>query len=479
MTTRPIQTDVCVIGAGSAGLSYAAGAAQMGARVVLVEADKMGGDCLNRGCVPSKALLAAAKAAVAGRDTCVFGVSHAPPQIDYGRVMDHVQSVIAQIAPHDSIERFEALGCTVLQGRARFLGARTVEVNQRQVRAKRFVIATGSKPSIPPIPGLESTPHMTSDTLWNQRTLPKALLIVGGGPVGLEMALAHQRLGAQVTVIEAETVLPQDDPDMVAVAREVLHGEGVRLVEGARITQAAGAHGAVRLTYDTEGHAQSIEGTDLLLATGRTPNIKGLDLRAAKVTYDRTGIETDSCGRTRNPRIFAIGDVAAALKFTHFAGHQAAIAIQNTLLPSIPFRRAVFRVEATPWVTYLDPELAQVGFNETTARAEGLDFRVERIGFDQVDRCVTDGKTKGFIKVLVDARNRVIGAGIVGAQAGELIHHWSLAVYRRDRLLSLAGYMVPYPTNSEINKKVVSKFLSPRIFSPLVRRLVRFWLRFL
>ena len=479
MTAQRIQADVCVIGAGSAGLSYAAGAAQMGARVVLIEADKMGGDCLNRGCVPSKALLAAAKAAVAGRDTAVFGVAHAPPQIDYARVMDQVQAVIAQIAPHDSVERFEGLGCSVLQGQARFLDARTVEVNQRQVRAKRFIIATGSRPSVPPIPGLESTPYTTSDTLWDRRTLPKALLVVGGGPIGLEMALAHQRLGAQVTVIEAATILPQDDPDMVAVVRDALQTEGIDLIEGARITQAARAHGAVRLTYEAEGQVHDLEGTDLLLATGRTPNLEGLNLAAAQVAVDRAGIETDARGRTRNPRVFAIGDVASALKFTHYAGHQAAIAIQNTLLPSIPFRRAVFRAEATPWVTYLDPEIAHVGLNETTARAKGLDYRVARVDFDEVDRWVAERKTPGFIKVLVDANNRVIGAGIVGAQAGELIHHWSLAVYRRDRLLSLAGYMVPYPTGSEINKKVVSKFLSPKIFSPLVRHLVRFWLRFL
>ena len=478
-----LKADICVIGAGAGGLSYAAGAAQMGADVVLIEQDKMGGDCLNAGCVPSKALLAAAKAAVAGRKAETFGVTYGPAKVTYAAVLAHVHNAIAQIAPHDSRARFEGLGVHVIAGTARFVDTRTVAVatqrGAQQIRAKRFIIATGSRPLIPAIPGLDQVPYLTNESLWDLKALPEHLLVIGGGAIGLEMALAHQRLGAQVSLIEAAQILPNDDRDMVAVAREALIAEGLRLIEGAKVTRVAGTAGTLHLTYQKDGQEQRLSGSHVLVATGRVANVETLGLAAAKVPLGPRGIEVDARQRTRNPRVFAVGDVAGDLQFTHYASHQAAIALQNTLLPPIPFRPATRRCDAVPWVTFLDPEVAQVGLNETTAKAQGIAYRVERAAFTEADRLVAEGQTKGFVKVLIDRRNRVIGAGIVGPKAGELIHFWALGVYRRSKITALASYLAPYPTAGEINKKVIGKFIAPKLFGPLVQRIVRFWLRFL
>lgn len=474
-----IKTDVCVLGGGSGGLSYAAGAVQMGAKVVLVEDHNMGGDCLNAGCVPSKALLAAAKAAVAGRDTAKYGVTYQGAVIDYAKVMDHVHDVIAQIAPHDSVERFEGLGVQVIEARGHFIDDKTLEVEGQRIEAKRFIIATGSSPLVPPIPGLDTTPYLTNESLWALRELPPELLIIGGGAIGLEMALAHQRLGSQVTVLEMATILPKDDPDLVAVARQALLDEGVRILEGAQVSAVQGQAGAIDVSYSQDGVVHKLTGSHVLVAVGRRANVNDLGLEAAGVSYSPRGIEVDERQRTSNPRVLAIGDVAAAFQFTHYAGHQASIAIQNTLLPPIPFRKVVSRADAVPWVTFLDPEVAQVGLNEASAKAQGVDYRVERVDFNAADRLVADRKTEGFVKVLLDSRDRVIGAGIVGPSAGELIHHWALAVYNQVKITTLASYIAPYPTAGEINKKVTSRFIAPKIFSPLVQRIVRLWLRFI
>lgn len=476
---KTIKTDVCVIGAGSGGLSYAAGAVQMGAEVVLLEGGKMGGDCLNYGCVPSKALLAAGKAAVAGRDTEKFGITHGAAKVDYAKAMDHVHDVIAQIAPHDSVERFESLGCTVITEAGQFIDEKTVQAGDTQIQAKRFIVATGSGPFVPPIPGLDTVPYLTNESLWQQRELPKELLVIGGGAIGLEMALAHQRLGSKVTVFELASILPKDDPDMVEVARDSLVGEGLTLLEGAGVKSVGGKAGAIEVTYEKDGEEHTVKGTDLLVAVGRRPNVDGLGLEAAGIKYDRRGIETNAQQRTSNRRVLAIGDVAASFQFTHYAGHQASIAIQNTILPSIPGRKVVSREDAVPWVTFIDPEVAQVGLNETAAKAKGIDYRVERVEFGAADRLIAERKTKGFVKVLLDTKDRVIGAGIVGPSAGELIHHWALAVYNRSKITSIASFIAPYPTAGELNKKVTSRFIGPKIFSPLVKRIVRFWLRFL
>ena len=474
-----LTPDVCIIGGGSGGLSYAAGAAQFGADVVLLEKGAMGGDCLNFGCVPSKALLAAAKAAAAGMKAAKYGVTYTAPKVDYAAVMDHVHDVIAQIAPHDSVERFEGLGIHVIQKAGLFVDEGTVQAGDHTIRAKRFILSTGSSAFVPPIPGLDSVPYLTNESIWDQRVLPPRLLVLGGGPIGLEMALAHKRLGSEVTVFEMATILPRDDPDMVEIARAALLAEGVILHERTGVTAVAGSEGAIEVTAQTsDEETQTFTGSHLLVATGRAPNVAGLGLDAASVAHSRRGVEVDSCQRTSNPRVFAIGDVAQGPQFTHAAAHQASIALQNTILPPIPFRKAQTRNDALPWVTYLDPEVAQVGLSESEAAARSIEVRVERAEFKEADRLVAE-RAAGFIKVLLDPKDRVIGASIVGPNAGELIHPWALAVYNRMKITSLASYIAPYPTAGEIGKKVTSKFIAPKIFSPLVKRVVQFWLKVL
>lgn len=266
---------------------------------------------------------------------------------------------------------------------------------------------------------------------------------------------------------------------MVALARDALLAQGLTLLEGAKVKSVGGTAGAIEVEYERQGQVHRAQGSHLLVAAGRRPNIEGLGLEAGGISFDQRGIKVQGQQRTTNPRVLAIGDVASAFQFTHVAGHQASIAIQNSILPPLPFRRAMSRDDAVPWVTFIDPEVAQVGLNETRARAQGIDYRVERVDFKAADRLVADRKTTGFVKVLLDKRDRVIGAGIVGPSAGELIHHWALAVYRGSKITQIAAYIAPYPTAGEINKKITAKFVGPKIFNPLVQRIVKFWLRFL
>ena len=360
-----IEADLCVIGAGSAGLSIAAGAVQMGARTVLIERGLMGGDCLNFGCVPSKSLLAAAKAAVAWREGAGFGVEAQPPRIDWTRLKAHLAEVIASIAPHDSVERFEGLGVRVIKAEARFTGPDELAAGDAVVRARRFVIATGSEPLAPPVPGLDGVPYLTNETIFALDSAPRHLLVLGGGPIGVELAQAHRRLGVEVTLVEMARILPRDDEDAAALVRASLARDGVRLIEGGRAARAETAAEGVALMVERGGAQERILGSHLLVAVGRRPTVEGLGLDAAGVAMDKSGIRVDERLRTTNRRIFAAGDVTGGLQFTHVAGHHAGVVIRNALfhLPGRVERRAV------PWVTYTVPELAQVGPTEAAARA--------------------------------------------------------------------------------------------------------------
>ncbi|MDG4603976.1 MAG: FAD-dependent oxidoreductase [Defluviicoccus sp.] len=469
---RAISADICVIGAGSAGLSVAAGAAQMGARTVLIEAARMGGDCLNTGCVPSKALLAAAKAAANIRHAGRFGVQAGEPQVDFVAVNRHVHDVIAQIAPHDSVERFTGLGCTVIQARARFVDERTVEAGEQRIRARRFVIATGSRAAVPPIPGLADIPFLTNENIFENKVLPEHLIVIGGGPIGCEMAQAHRRLGARVSVLDLATILPKDDPDLVAVVRQVLRADGISIEEGAKILKLERRDGGVAVAVavaDGDGERE-IVGSHLLVAAGRRPNVEDLGLEAAGVQYGPKGIAVDQRLRTSNRRIFAAGDVAGSYQFTHLAGYHAGIVLRNALF-RLP---AKVDIGALPWVTYTDPELAQVGLTEVQAHAEGReDVRVLTSTFAENDRARTERATEGLIKVVVSKRGQILGAGIAGAHAGELILPWVLAVGQRMKIGTLAGVIAPYPTFSEISKRAAGSYYTPTLFSPRTRRLVR------
>lgn len=465
------NVDICVIGAGSGGLSVAAGAVQMGASVALFERGKMGGDCLNYGCVPSKALLAAGHAAAHYGHTSQFGVAGGSADVDFAAVNDHVHGVIAGIAPHDSVERFEDLGVEVYQEGARFSGPREViGENGTKVRARRFVIATGSSPAVPPIPGLDAVDYLTNETVFNLRERPEHLIVVGGGPIGLEMAQAHRQLGSKVTVLEAMQIMGPDDRDLVAVVRARLEGEGISIHEGTKVVSVAAADRGVSVACEHEGRSFEVAGSHILVATGRAPNLSSLSLDAAGVAHDKHGLEVDARLRTSNKRIFAVGDVAGKYQFTHIAGYHAGIVIRNILF-RLP---AKVNYDAVPWVTYTDPELANVGMTEKDARqAYGDDVRVLTAEFAENDRARTERRTDGFVKAVVGRKGRILGAGIVGPHAGEIIQPWILAISQKMKIGAMAQMISPYPTLGEINKRAAGTFYTPSLFSDRTRKVVR------
>ena len=464
MTT--LKCDLLVIGAGSGGLSVAAGAAQMGAKTVLLEGHKMGGDCLNFGCVPSKALIAAGHAAHAQTISAPLGVANTVPQVDYAAAKDHVHNAIATIEPHDSQERFEGLGVTVIREFGNFISARQVQAGDTTITARRIVIATGSRPFVPPIPGLDSVPFETNETLFDLREKPAHLLIIGGGPIGMEMAQAHIRLGSKVTVIEGATALGQDDPELTAVVLDRLREEGIEIVENAMASEIRGQAGAIEVVTQD---GQSYHGSHLLMAVGRKPNIDQLDLDKAGITTSRRGIQVDAGLRTTNRRVYAIGDVAGGMQFTHVAGYHAGVIIRSALF-GLPSKA---RHDHIPYATYTDPELAQVGLTEAQARTEhGANTEVVRFDYAQNDRAIAERKTTGFIKVMV-VHGRPVGASIVGHQAGEQIGFWALAIANKLKMSQVAAMVAPYPTIGEINKRAAGAYFSPRLFdNPKVKKIV-------
>jgi len=468
-----LSVDLCVIGAGSGGLTVAAGASQMGATVALVERGRMGGDCLNYGCVPSKALLAAARAAEQMRQAGRLGIERHEPRIDFAQVMDHVQGVIEAIAPHDSQERFEGLGVKVIRAEARFVARNRVEAGGETIEARRFVIATGSAPLVPPIPGLAETPYLTNESLFENDRKPAHLVVIGGGPIGLEMAQAHRRLGVTVTVVEQKTILPKDDPELVDVVRAQLLAEGVILLEQAEVTRVDKAAGGVAVTVRRAGGDVRVAGSHLLVAAGRKPGVEGLNLEAAGVAFGPKGIETDRRLRTANRRIYAIGDVTGRFPFTHAAGYHAGIVLRNALfrLPAKVDDRAM------PWVTFTDPELAQVGLGEAEARRAHGKVTVLRWPFHDNDRAQAERTTEGFAKAVLDGSGRILGAAIVGPHAGELLQPWCLAIANGLRIGALAGLVAPYPTLGEINKRLAGSYYTPKLFNERTRKIVRFLLR--
>lgn len=463
--------DLCVIGAGSGGLSVAAGAARMGAAVVLIEKHRMGGDCLNTGCVPSKALLAAAHAAQAIRDAGRLGIAACEPGIDFARVRAHVRGVIDAIAPHDSVERFEGLGVTVLRAAARFVSPEEVEAGGQRIRARRFVVATGSSPAVPPIRGLAAVPFLTTGTLFDLADRPDHLVVVGGGPVGVEMAQAFRRLGARVTLIEAATILSRDEPEAVALLRARLCADGVALREGAAVIAVAPSGGGIAVTL---ADGATVEGSHLLLAVGRTPNIDGLGLEAAGIAATGRGIAVDRGLRSSNRRVYAIGDVAGGPQFTHLAGHHAGLVLRSALF-GLPVR---VDLRLLPWVTCTDPELAHVGLTEAAARAAGHAVSVLAEPLSGNDRAQAERATAGLAKIVLGRRGRILGATIVAPHAGEMIGLWGLAIARRLGIGAVASWLAPYPTMAEIGKRAAGAHYAPVLFGPRVRRLVGLIQRF-
>ncbi len=470
--TASLNVDICVIGAGSGGLTVAAGASQLGVSVVLVERHLMGGDCLNFGCVPSKALLAAGKAAHnivhAGR----FGVSGGPLHVDNVAVRQHVRDVIAGIAPHDSVERFRALGVNVIEGSARFTGPREIEVNGQKIRARRFVIATGSSPMVPPIPGLEAVPYLTNETVFDHDQEMAHLIVIGGGPIGVEMAQAHRRLGSAVTIVEMARMLPNDDPELTAVVQDCLAREGIDIRTGVTAESVASAAGGVAVTLDS---GDLVRGSHILVAAGRKANLADLNLEAARVDYSPKGITVDRGLRTSNRKIYAIGDVTGGLQFTHVAGHHAGVVIRSALF-RLPAKAK--KTAHIPWVTYTDPELAHVGLREEAARALHGDINILRFPFGENDRAQAERDADGMIKIVTARNGKVLGVSMVGPHAGDLLQPWVMAVNQGLKIGAMAGAIWPYPTFGEVGARAAGSYFIPKLFTDRTRAIVRFLTKF-
>jgi pyruvate/2-oxoglutarate dehydrogenase complex dihydrolipoamide dehydrogenase (E3) component len=468
---RILRPDLCVIGAGSAGLSVASIAASLGASVVLIEKNRMGGDCLNVGCVPSKALIAASLHVRTMREAGDFGIRGGEPIVDFAKVHAHVKGTIAAIAPMDSVERYRAMGVSVIEGEARFTDGHTVVAEDQVIQARRFVIATGSRPAVPSIPGLEQVPYWTNETIFDLTEKPAHLVVIGGGAVGVEIAQAYRLLGVQVTLVEAgERLLAQEDPEMAGVVDQALRSDGVTVRTGASIgrIEPAKAEGVAVVLSGSE----TIEASHLLVATGRKPVVDGLGLEAAGIASDASGILVDKGLRTSNRRVYAIGDcaggAAAGARFTHVATHHAGLVIRNALF-RLPVRVGQAPI---PRVTYTAPELASVGLTEAQAREEHRTIRILRWAYADNDRARTERQTEGHVKAVVTPRGRILGCSIAGAHAGELIMPWVLAMSRGMKVSHLAGLIYPYPTFSEVTKSAAVEFLKPSAQNPWVRRLV-------
>ena len=470
-----LKPDICVIGAGSGGLTVAAAAAAFGVSVVLIEKGKMGGDCLNFGCVPSKAILAAGKHAHAIREAGAFGVFAEVPKVDFRKVNAHIRSVIDSIAPMDSVERFTALGVKVIEAAGKFTDRNTVVAGDYTIKARRFVIATGSSPFVPPIPGLDTVEYFTNETLFENKRKPQHLIVIGGGPIGMEMAQAHLRLGSRVTVLEGLKALGKDDPELAAIVLDKLRGEGMQILEGAMVksVEQRGKSG-IRVNVEIDGQMREVDGSDLLVATGRAVNVNGIGLEEAGIQFDRKGIKVKSDLRTTNSKVYAIGDVAGGLQFTHVAGYHAGLVIRGIL-----FRmKAKPNEHIIPWATYTDPEMAHVGMTEGDAKKKHGDIHVLRWPFHENDRAMAERKTAGMIKMVTNKKGRILGVSIAGANAGEMINMWALAVSKEMTVRDVASYIPPYPTMSEIGKRAATTFYTPFTRKPWVRSVIGFLRKF-
>jgi pyruvate/2-oxoglutarate dehydrogenase complex dihydrolipoamide dehydrogenase (E3) component len=468
------HTDLCIIGAGSGGLSVAAAAGLMQVPVVLIEKAQMGGDCLNVGCVPSKALIAAGKSAAEFRRAEAFGVTGGEAKISGPRVMAHVRQVIEAIAPVDSVHRFRALGCDVIQAPARFIDRRTVEAGGRTIRARRFVVATGSRPAVPPIPGLDQIPYLTNETLFDLTKLPRKLVVIGGGPIGCEMAQALARLGVDVTLVEAAQLLAREDSEAARVVRTALTADGVTLREGVRVDGVDGSGERLRVMISGAGGARVLDCTHILVAAGRKPTLEGLGLEEAGIAFTPQGIRVDGRLKTSNRKVYAIGDCIGAPQFTHRANYHAGLVIRNSL-----FRLPVKASDAhLPRVTFTDPEVASVGLNEEQALASGKGVRIVRWPFAENDRAQAERRTEGFLKAFVDRKGYILGVTLVGHNAGELLTPWTLAMANRLKINAMTGITFPYPTYSEASKRAATAWLLPKLRSPALQRLLTFVRRF-
>ncbi len=459
--------NVVVIGGGTAGLVTAAGTAGLGGRVVLVERHLMGGDCLNTGCVPSKALISSARLAQQMRDAARWGLARHEPEIPFADVMARVRERRAAIAPNDSQERFEGLGVDVFRGHARFVSPHEVDVDGQRLRARHFVIATGSRASLPPIEGLAEARPFTNETIFDELDeRPARLIVIGGGPIGCELGQAFQRLGVRVTILEAlPRILEKEDADAADVVRRRMEADGVRIVAGALVARVARTEGV----FDVEMAAgELLEAEALLVAAGRAPNVEDLGLEAAGVAFDRKGVTVDASLRTSQPHIYAAGDVAGSYQFTHLADHHARTVVRNILLP---WPKAKVDTRVLPWCTYTSPELARVGLNEDQARKEGREYDAWTLPLHEVDRAIVESAEEGFARVLTEkGGDRILGATVVGEHAGDLVHELVLAMKAGIGLARISGTIHAYPTFAGLAQRVADQYQRSRL-TPRAKKL--------
>ena len=447
-----VDYDVVIIGGGSGGLVVASLAAQLKAKVALVEKDRLGGDCLWYGCVPSKSLIHASRIAYEVKHSSRFGIYTNPPEINFAEATGHVQKVIAAIQPHDSPERFEGLGVEVIFGSGQFIDKQTFEVNGRQLKARAFVISTGSRPAIPPVPGLQEAGYLTNEQVFSLTERPNSLAVIGAGPIGCELGQAFHRLGAEVTMIASrDQIMPKEDPEAAEVVEKQFLSEGIRILKKARAEKVEVIDGKKHLWAGEE----EIVVDEILVSAGRTPNVESLNLEAAGVEYDKKGIKVNARLQTSNKRIYGCGDVIGGYQFTHVAGYEGYYAAMNALFSPIMQMLPVMKInyQVIPWATFTDPELARVGFTEKQARERyGDDIYVLKQPFAGVDRAQAEAATSGFGKIITTSKGDILGAHIVGPAAGELIHEVVLAMSNKLKVSALSSIHV-YPTLAEVNSK--------------------------
>ena len=472
--TPASRYNLVVIGGGTAGLVSAVGAAGLGAKVALIEKHFMGGDCLNVGCVPSKALIRAARAVAAVREAGEFGVNVPPgTTADFGKIMERMRRLRADISPHDSAQRFTELGVDIFLGAGKFTGPDTIEVGGQTLRFAKAVIATGARAAAPPIPGLKDVPYLTNETLFSLTELPKRLGVIGAGPIGCEMAQSFARFGSEVFLVETEHgLLPREDRDAVAVVRAQMLRDGVNILGGGReIRLARGANG-VRLQSQSQGQPYDIEVNQILVAVGRAPNVEGLGLETVGVEFDKKGVKVNDRLQTTNARIYACGDICSPYQFTHAADFMARIVIQNALFKG----RAKASSLIIPWATYTSPEIAHVGLYEKDAKAQSIEVDTFTQELSKVDRAILDGETEGFVRVHVrKGTDEIVGATVVAAHAGDLIGELTMAMKGKLGLKTIGATIHPYPTQAEAIRRTGDLYNRTRL-TPFVKNLMQRWL---
>lgn len=473
---RETSFDLVTIGGGVGGLVAAVGAAQLGAKVAIIERGKLGGDCLNYGCVPSKGVIRSARLAAEARRLGEFGIEAGEICVNFPRVMQRMKEAQAHIGEHDAASRFQGMGIEVIFGAGKFTDDRTFEVNGRPIRSKRFLLATGSSPFVPPTPGLSHVPYLTNESVFDLSEQPQRMAVIGAGPIGLELAQAFQQLGTNVEVLELmPKFLPRLDPEMAEVLREAIERSGLRLNFEVKVTRVEKRGAEILLHAEAPGGEKMFTCDTLLMAIGRRPNVEGLDLEAAGVRYSPRGVETDDTLCTSNRRIYAVGDVRGKFQFTHVAEYEAGIALRNMLFSEpfgipLPFLKKKAIYHAIPWTIYTSPEAAHVGMTEGEARASVGKVEVLRFPMARVDRAVLDGETEGFCKVVCDGKGRLIGADLVGPSAGEILHEYVLAVRKRLHVREVIDTIHVYPTLAQVSKRAAGRYYASRLFTPAFRR---------